>query len=314
MVDTDLERSFVRYTVGPWLKVSVGRFHTALGYWNDTFHHGTYLQTAIERPLMERFEDSGGLLPVHMTGLEIRGNGAWGAGNLGYTLDLGNGRGPVKDPSSFYFNYNSSESLSEVIYYEWTNGLRIGENIYLGQLPGGSLLNSDSTVQNPNCSPSNMGQYCGPRGSEAIYGFHVIYNSPKIEWLTEYEYMFHKYSDGYYNSDGSRETYLNLVYSQFGYHTGAYTPYVRYELDQTNTADAYLNANPGYQAQGLRGTQRNYVAGVRYELSPASALKAEFTVVDADAPVFFAPPIPNPKTNSTDKSDCYAQVDWSFAF
>ena len=65
-VGIDLERSYVQYVVGPWLKVSVGRFHTALGYWNDTYHHGGYLQTSVSRPVMERFEDNGGLLPTRM--------------------------------------------------------------------------------------------------------------------------------------------------------------------------------------------------------------------------------------------------------
>ena len=40
-----------------WFKVAAGRFHTALGYWNETYHHGTYLHTSITRPVAVRFED-----------------------------------------------------------------------------------------------------------------------------------------------------------------------------------------------------------------------------------------------------------------
>ena len=32
------------------LKVSFGRYHTPINYWNTAFHHGQWLQTTISRP------------------------------------------------------------------------------------------------------------------------------------------------------------------------------------------------------------------------------------------------------------------------
>ena len=308
-VKVDFERTFVQYSVNPWFKVSAGRFHTALGYWNDNYHHGSYLQTAASRPTMERFEDTGGLLPVHTTGIEVRGNGVIGSGNMGYIFNIGNGRGPVKEPTTFFLSYNKSKSISTVLYYEFDNGLRFGGSFWRSDLPGGSGLNADSTPATV-CTPGPLGSspmdpnsvaYCGPKGTEYIYGAHAIYNSPSIEWLTEYSYMTHSYVEGWSNADGSTNTKLNLFYSQFGYHLGQFTPYVRYEINSTSTADAYLNANPGNAAQGLPATTLYYVMGTRYELSSSSALKLEATYLTSGAPIFQANmPNQNPPTSTTD--------------
>src|SRR5437867_12466976 len=46
----DVERVEVGYMVAEWLRVRVGRFHTALGYYNDAYHHGRYFQVAVDRP------------------------------------------------------------------------------------------------------------------------------------------------------------------------------------------------------------------------------------------------------------------------
>ncbi len=67
----DAERAYLKYTVGDWLQISAGRTHTALGYWNDTYTHGTWFQVPIEHPYIYRFEDQGGLLPTHSVGLKL---------------------------------------------------------------------------------------------------------------------------------------------------------------------------------------------------------------------------------------------------
>jgi len=49
----------------------LGRFHSPARYWNSVYHHGHYLQTSITRPLVEKFEDEGGILPTHSTGVML---------------------------------------------------------------------------------------------------------------------------------------------------------------------------------------------------------------------------------------------------
>ena len=66
----DPERIQVRWAPSTLFSLTAGRMHTPLGYWNETFHHGTWFQTTAARPLLYEFEDDGGILPVHMVGLQ----------------------------------------------------------------------------------------------------------------------------------------------------------------------------------------------------------------------------------------------------
>lgn len=244
-IAVDAERIYLQYVFSNWLKVSGGRFHTGLGYWNETYHHGAYLYTSVSRPQMLSFEDDGGILPVHTTGLEFRGNGNVGSGTLGYIVNVGNGRGPdiTKDPQVLR-DANKSKAAGGVAYYEFDNGVRLGANLYVDELPG----------TDPPAPPRNA-------GGEFIWGAHFIYNSPLIEWLTEFDDIYHRFRTG------EQSTATAAFYSHLGVHIGLFTPYVRYDLVRPSVGDSYLN---------LPDRIMNYVAGTRYELSNASALKLEY--------------------------------------
>lgn len=64
----DLERLQFGWEFVPDTVVWVGRFHQPASAWNSQHHHGRYLQTAITRPFIERWEDEQGLIPQHITG------------------------------------------------------------------------------------------------------------------------------------------------------------------------------------------------------------------------------------------------------
>lgn len=269
-VTMDLERSYLQYTVNPWIKIAAGRFHTALGYWNETYHHGAYLHTSVTRPVMERFEDGGGLLPTHTTGIEARGNGLVGGANIGYILNFGNGRGPAQDPPSMFYSYNKTHSISGIVYGELANGLRFGPAFYTSALPGGNKLDEAGSPAADRADFPNG----RAAGQETIYGFHLVFNSPEVEFMSEYANILHEYGSKPVdqNPDGSRKTAINALYAQLGYHFGMFTPYARYEIHDTDHPDAYL-------AQLVQGV-RYYTAGVRYELTSASALKFEYNYMN----------------------------------
>src|SRR3990167_7246133 len=71
--ELDVERLLLKYEGNDKFNVTIGRGHTVLGYWNQTFHHGTWLQTTTDRPAIYRWEHAGGILPVHYVGLEFSG-------------------------------------------------------------------------------------------------------------------------------------------------------------------------------------------------------------------------------------------------
>jgi hypothetical protein len=67
----DLERLQFGFEVVPETVFWLGRFHQPASAWNTEHHHGRYLQTAISRPFIERWEDEDGLIPQHITGALI---------------------------------------------------------------------------------------------------------------------------------------------------------------------------------------------------------------------------------------------------
>src|SRR5205814_2912744 len=61
--NAEVERLIIRFDQSDRLKVSFGRYHTPVNWWNTAFHHGQWLQTTISRPEMIQF--GGKFIPVH---------------------------------------------------------------------------------------------------------------------------------------------------------------------------------------------------------------------------------------------------------
>src|ERR1700733_10036802 len=89
----DIERYQLTYRANRYFSASAGRFHTSIGYYNTAYHHGTWFSTAEGRPIMYLFEDSGGILPVHMVGLSFSGDVPHTPEGLGlhWVAEVGNG-------------------------------------------------------------------------------------------------------------------------------------------------------------------------------------------------------------------------------
>jgi hypothetical protein len=66
--ERDLERFQMGFEFVPETTLWFGRFHQPASAWNTEHHHGQYLQTAITRPYIERWEDDQGVIPQHITG------------------------------------------------------------------------------------------------------------------------------------------------------------------------------------------------------------------------------------------------------
>ena len=266
---TDIERVVVQYNYSPWLKIGAGRFHTALGYWNDNFHHGSWLHASVERPLAYRFEDDGGVLPTHSEGIEIRGEGDFGPGQLGYIFNIANGRGPKVDPPQVVADGDKSKAVNLLLYYNLGH-LRFGGVYYTDTLPGcvydGTTYTGANIKDIDNCAYSGSNTIAKrARGTEKIFGGHLVYNSDELEFLMEYFVVDHQYSA----ETGEAAAKVNTGYVQLGYHFGDWTPYYRYDTLEVpeNKTDAYTL---------LEGRATAHTAGVRFELDETSALKLEY--------------------------------------
>ena len=247
----EVERLLLQYTPREWFNVAVGRYHTAIGYYNNAYHHGKWLQTATERPRIFSFEDESGVLPIHNVGVSV--SGALPSSRLGlhYVAEVGNGRryDPGEEAVQNLSDNNKSKALNLALFArpDWLPGLQAGVSAYFDRLSA-SLL---------------------PDVRQTILSAHVVYVSPAFEWLNE----------GVLVRDSSRlgtfETYG--FYTQVARRFGEFRPYVRYELLAANGRD------PVMQAAGETDTHQILSLGVRYDFTSLSAFKLQWDhTIEAD--------------------------------
>ena len=113
----DVEQVAIRWRKGPG-QLEVGRVHTDLGYWNTAYHHGLWLQIPIARPHVVRFEDDGGLVPVHWVGAQYALTGKLGGGTGRVVLGVGNGRGRNVDDIRVSDDTNDAKSVLLKLRYK----------------------------------------------------------------------------------------------------------------------------------------------------------------------------------------------------
>ncbi len=89
--EQELERLSVGWVTEQGARIWAGRYHTGIGHWNRRYHHGAYLQTSIDRPALFDFEEFGGVLPSHASGVTIEGE-LWSEERIiSYVIDAGLG-------------------------------------------------------------------------------------------------------------------------------------------------------------------------------------------------------------------------------
>jgi hypothetical protein len=241
--DVDIERYLLTYSHNDYFNLSVGRYHTAIGYYNTAFHHSTWLQTTTGRPLLFEFEDRGGILPVHNVGVEAYGRIPSGALGLHYVAEVGNGRESrtplLQEPVQ---NTLSDKTHKAVNFAVFARPLKI---------PG---LQAGFSVYRDRLVPLGL-----PVG-ETILAAHAVYSSNSFEWLNEALVVRHTPEFGRaFDTPG--------FYSQISRRWGSYRPYFRYQ---------YINASndePIFPDIGLRAGPS---AGLRYDASESVALKLQY--------------------------------------
>ncbi len=247
----DAERIQLGYVFSDSLTIWAGRFHTPYGYWNTAFHHGAQIVTSLTRPQFLDFEDSGGILPAHSTGIWATGTVSTGLGRAGYDLYAVNGD-QLKDGQ---LNFQPVGDSDGNIGLGFRANLEIaGTGLVVG------LHGLSQHVAGNNADSSATG-----RVSLNMTGGYATYDNDNWEVMAEY-YDFR-------NRDLAGGTGLHTSsawYAQAGYNLNdLFTPYVRYEDAALNAADPY------FALQATGAAYHRAIAGLRYNLTPKSALKAE---------------------------------------
>src|SRR5919112_4840702 len=115
-----IERVVLKYNIKGNHNILVGKHHTPLNYWNDTYHHGRLFFPTINRPLLF----SADIIPLHTTGISLQGQNL-GSLKFGYDLMVGNGLS-----SSNVLDNDKHKSLTAAVHFKPATNLRIGASFY----------------------------------------------------------------------------------------------------------------------------------------------------------------------------------------
>ncbi len=241
----DIERYQLTYRQNDYFSVSTGRFHTAIGYYNNAYHHGNWFSTAEGRPIMYLFEDSGGVLPVHTVGATMTGlvPGTEGLG-LHWIAEIGNGRSsnPAggEATQNFYSDRNyKATNFAAYIKPRVLPGLQIGGSYYHDRLAPLGLTHVDQNVSSA----------------------YAVYHSANWEFMNEAALLTNHLA-------GTRVTYRSpMAYTQLSRSFGIYRPYFRYQ---------YVNDRAGDPVNILHGLDYGPSVGIRIDYSEYAAFKLQY--------------------------------------
>lgn len=240
--NAEVERVIIRFDQSDKLKISFGRYHTPINWWNTAFHHGAWLQTTISRPEMVQF--GGRFIPVHFVGALAEGSMPASGWNVNYQAGVGNGRGAVISRAGDAGDINARPAylLNLFAKPDRAFGLQVGGSAYFDRITiPGQLENN-----------------------ERIVAAHAVWQREDPELIGEIANVWHERASGgpsrsnlaYYMQAAYRLPWLDRVLK----------PYYRFEHIDIDPLDPVFSTIPS-----LDGS----TAGIRYDISTYAAIKTE---------------------------------------
>jgi hypothetical protein len=239
----EVERNIIRYDYNDFFKISFGRYHTPIGYWNTAFHHGAWLQTTIARPEMVKF--GGTFIPIHFVGFLAEGNIPAGGLGLGYSVGVGNGRGEnISRPGDAGDNNNNRA---------WVANLFVRPAKLYGLQIGASGYRDKITLAD------------GRNFREWIGSAYLVWTKEHPEFLAEFANVNHELIMTGQSSNNQ------AFYAQLGYRLPWFErtvkPYYRFEYTHVPPSERLFT-----DTMDLVGS----IAGVRYDITNYASFKAEY--------------------------------------
>jgi hypothetical protein len=132
----DLERFEFMYEYSDAFRISAGRVHNPFLRWPITNHHGLFMSTPVDRPIIARWEDEPGLWPMHFVWLLAQGRMQGGAG-INYALGVGNGRGTTQEVVQVGHDANDDKAVVASLGAspDAFPGLELHASLYAEQIP-----------------------------------------------------------------------------------------------------------------------------------------------------------------------------------
>jgi len=273
-VVVDTERLQIGYVLNNNLTVHAGRFHTPIGIWNTSYHHGAQIQTSVYKPRFIDFEDKVGVIPTHTVGLLLTGATPVGSDKIGYDLTVANGSKIMLAAGDALGTEETWTTGDMQMGGDMDNGLAIGGRLYYSFGSGsldGLTLGVHGLNEEVRTDAALQGLGLDHRTMMTMLGGYLSYENNGFEFLNEY---YHFSNQDLYNPDLEKVSSW-AAYSQLGYYINdSWIPYVRYER-------AIFDQNDEYFADQTFGQSYSRVAaGLRYNITDKACIKIEGNETD----------------------------------
>jgi hypothetical protein len=239
----EVERSIIRFDQSDKLKISFGRYHTPINYWNTQYHHGSWLQTSESRPEMIQF--GGSFLPVHFIGALAEGALPAGGLNLNYNAGVGNGRGAVISRGGDFGDINNNRA--------WLATLFIKPDKLYGLQAGGSAYRDEITLGATSYR-------------EWITSGHLVWARENPEVIAEVANVRHEGIGPIGGLSNSIAYYVQAAY-RLPWWERLWKPYYRFEYIHIPKSDTVFRLVPSLDES---------IVGMRYDISSFAAIKLEY--------------------------------------
>jgi len=238
--DLSIERIVMKYNFSGNHSLVLGKHHTPLNYWNDTYHHGRVFFPTIMRPLL--FADN--FIPLHTTGLGIQGQNL---GNVmfGYDFMIGNGLG-----SNDFTDNDKAKSVTAAVHMKPMENLRIGASYYHDNISAGAKIHDGHILEH--------------EVKQQLYSASIAYFGKKFEFLSEGTFA-RDHSD----STGGQNNFGMYAYTGVKLHE-KFIPYVRFDYLDYDSGEIYF----------LKNDAVSITAGLRYVINYLAVVKLEYEYQD----------------------------------
>ena len=229
-----VERVIVSYNYKGNHNLLIGKHHTPINYWNDSYHHGRVFFPTVGRPLLF----SAKIIPIHTTGIALQGLNL-GDLKFGYNVMLGNGLG-----SSDVLDNDNNKSLTASIHIKPWDYWQFGTSYYGDVVSAGAEVN---------------GMVISEDLDQQLYSATVAYFGSKFELLAEGT-MASTTTSG----TGTTTSYASYVYAGIRLNE-KWIPYLRFDDLSYENNEPLFNGNDATSIlAGLR-YEINYLIVVKLE-------------------------------------------------
>ncbi|MFV2054836.1 MAG: hypothetical protein ACC707_00150 [Thiohalomonadales bacterium] len=282
----DIERLAIQRNISDNMQFGFGRYHTPLGFWNTTYHHGSLIQNTVARPFFLEFEDAAsGIMPVHLVGFQLSG----AASIIDYQIILGNNNGLNTQIDSEQSHENRLEVFNSVDFNnDKSYVIRVGFNLFDSGLDLGfnymrnNVIEVGAATGDPNITPSLLDH------GEILFEQEITGVSLRGKWggfqLLSEAYQIQIADNEALKRDGvliaNDNPYTSdAIYTQISYNfSKRLSLALRYETLDFEDNNTYLNV------LGLTNSEQRNILSLNYIIGKSNALRFEFNQRNLDDP------------------------------